>query len=104
MSQLEIEEFLAKPARTHSNYVDQLPYGAVFKKKNPTQRSVNEVYMRVKPVNYLCNSDLVTDNIFKGNCLVINMKKGTCFFMNGDTEIVRMKGKMQIEKEIAKND
>lgn len=99
MAQLEIEEFLAQPVRKHSNYLDQLPWGAIFKKKTPTNRNANEIYMRVKPVNYLCNSNLINDQISKNNCMVINLRKGTCFIMNGDTEIVRMRGKLQIEKE-----
>lgn len=99
MSQLEIEEFLAQPARKHNNYLDLLPWGAIFKKKIPSNRNTDDVFMRVKPVNYLCNSNLVNDAISKGNCLVINLKKGTCFIMDGATEIVRMKGAMKIQRE-----
>lgn len=42
-----------------------------------------DMLMRVKPVNFLCNSTIINDMISNGNCLVVNMDKGTCYIAEG---------------------
>ncbi len=63
--------------------VNELPFGEVAKHGAL-------ILTRVKPVNFLCNSTIINDMISKGNCLVVNLQKGTCFVMNGDTTVVRV--------------
>ena len=42
-----------------------------------------KILVRVKPVNFLCNSTIINDMISKGNVLVIDMAKGTCYITDG---------------------
>jgi hypothetical protein len=65
----------------------ELPFGEVAKHGTV-------LLARVKPVNYLCNSTIINDMISKGNCLCINLQKGTCFITNGDTQVQQVESKL----------
>jgi hypothetical protein len=87
MSQLAIEF----EERTFDLTLNTLPAGTVFKKEGTAA-----AYMKVKPVNFLNNSNLLSDVFARGDCVVINLHKGTCFVMPGNTQVIRMTGKMQL--------
>jgi len=63
-----------------------VPFGAHFVKPGDD----SQVYMRVKPVNWLLNSTLVNDCINKNKCFVVNIEKGTLFIMPGEKEVQRL--------------
>lgn len=48
---------------------------------------MDQIYIRVKPVNYLLNSSLITDCINRGKVIVVNLNKGTTFVIEGTREI-----------------
>lgn len=54
-----------------------------------------DMLMRVKPVNFLCNSTIINDMISKGNCLVVNTDKGTCYIVDGNKEVKRITSTLQ---------
>lgn len=88
MSQLEItfEE------RKYPLKAKDLPFGAVFKKSDSPA-----AYMKVKSVNFLNNSNVLSDVFARGDILTVNLHRGTLFAMSGNTDVVRLKGKMQLE-------
>jgi Tfp pilus assembly ATPase PilU len=45
--------------------------------------AAGKVLVRVKPVNYLCNSTIINEAISKGNVLVVDASKGTCYITDG---------------------
>jgi len=94
MSQLKIEfEERKYPLRAKD-----LPVGTVFKKEGHPA-----AYMKVKSVNFLNNSNLLSDVFARGDILTVNLHKGTVFVMSGDTAVVKLKGKMQLER-VKEND
>lgn len=89
MAQLEIEF----EDRQYPLKLKDLQFRTVFKRKdNPA------AYMKVKSVNFLNNSNLLSDIFARGDCLVVNLHKGTLFPMAGDTEVVILEGKMQLRR------
>ena len=42
-----------------------------------------KLLMRVKPVNYILNSALIVDAINRNKILVVNLEKGTTYFIEG---------------------
>jgi hypothetical protein len=88
MSQLSIEF----EERKFDLTLNHLPQGSVFKKQDSAA-----AYMKVKPVNFLNNSNLLADVFARGDCVVINLHKGTCFVMDGQTKVIKMTGKMQLK-------
>ena len=46
-----------------------------------------KLVMRVKPVNFITNSSLVTDVINRGKVFVVDIEKGTLFIADGETTI-----------------
>lgn len=89
MSQLQIEF----EDRIHSLTAKDIPFGGVFKKEGHPA-----AYMRVKSVNFLNNSTLLSDVFARGDVLTVNLNKGTVFIMSGDTKVMRLRGKMQLER------
>lgn len=53
--------------------------------------------MRVKPVNFLLNSDLINDCISRGRIFVANMAKGTLYTIEGSEIVVPANVKIQVE-------
>ena len=53
------------------------PFGTVVKQGT-------KLLMRLKPVNFLCNSTIINDAISKGNCTVADMQSGTVYITEGD--------------------
>lgn len=94
MSQLEIEF----AERKYPLKANQLPHGTVFKKADHPA-----AYMIVKSVNFLNNSNLLSDVFARGDILAVNLHKGTLFVMSGDTPVVKLKGRMQLER-VKEND
>lgn len=58
-----------------------------------------DMLMRVKPVNFLCNSTVITDVLARGDVLVVNTDKGTCYAMAGDTPVKRVISKLLWSEE-----
>lgn len=62
-------------------YLRQVSFGAFFVSTDPKYK---EVYQRVKPVNFLLNSNLVNDCINRDKVFVVNIQKGTLFIAPGN--------------------
>ena len=74
---------LELPELAVTNTINQLPFGKAFR----FERS-GQIHIRVKPVNYLLNSTLLTDVINRGKCIVSNVEKGTVYVVEGDREVM----------------
>ena len=89
---------------TISNKEDKLllkdiPHGETFHKKGE-----KNLFLKLKTVNFINNSTIITDMIYRGDCLVANLVSGTCFIMKGDTEVVTVDLDISIkEKKKEKN-
>lgn len=89
MSQLEI----SFEERCYPLKAKDLQTGQVFKKADSPA-----AYMKVKSVNFLNNSNLLSDVFARGDILTVNLHKGTLFVMSGETAVVKLKGKMSLER------
>lgn len=47
----------------------------------------DKICLRVKPVNFLLNSTLLTDCINKNKVFVVNLEKGTLFVIEGNAMV-----------------
>lgn len=57
-----------------------LPYGEVF--------TFNDSYrMKLKPTQFILNSNLVADVLNRADCFVCDIEKGTLFIMKGSTPL-----------------
>lgn len=63
--------------------IKDLRHGTCFYKKGDYSR----LLMKVKPVNYLLNSTLITDKIVYGDCMVVALASGTVYFTDGTCEV-----------------
>jgi hypothetical protein len=88
-NQLEIEF----AERQHTLQLKDIPVHTVFKKQDSAA-----AYMKVKSVNFLNNSNLLSDVFARGDCLVVNLHKGTLFVMDGMTKVQKLRGKMKLER------
>lgn len=70
-------------------------FGKPFKMING---GFDDIFIRVKPVNYLLNSTLLNDVINRGKCVVCNIRKGTIFVVEGDRRIVMVDAVIRIKK------
>jgi len=52
-----------------------------------TSDGSNKLLMRVKPVNFLLNSDLINDCINRGKVFVVDLAKGTLYITEGDKQV-----------------
>lgn len=59
----------------------QLPFGEVAKANGKT-------VMRLKPTQFLLNSNLVADVLNRNDCFVCNLELGTLYILPGSTPIV----------------
>lgn len=69
----------------------QIKHGVPFKFTD-----ADGVFMRVKPVNYLLNSSLITDCINRNKVMVVSLEKGTCFIAEGDRSVEILQAKLTI--------
>jgi hypothetical protein len=90
MKQLQIQ--FTEPIQTYS--ASQMKFGQVFQ-----YGADKRVMMRVKPVNYLTNSTLVTDCINRNKVFVIGLDKGTLFVIEGNAEVVPLNATLSVSKE-----
>ena len=56
--------------------IRSVPFGSWFSYKG-------KILMRVKPVQFLLNSTLVTDVINRGDCFVVDMETGNLYVTDG---------------------
>lgn len=73
------------PAKSESKVkrLKDIRHGTTFYKKGDYSR----LLMKVKPVNYLLNSTLITDKIVYGDCMVVALASGTVYFTDGTCEV-----------------
>ena len=71
--------------------LSRLQHGKLFRKSGS-----KDVYMKLKSVNYLNNSNLLSDVFARGDCLVASVNRGTVFVMEGKTVIVELKGNLSV--------
>jgi hypothetical protein len=50
-----------------------------------------DLYVRVSPAAYLMNSKTIKESITAGKVLVMSIKKGDVYFIQGDREVIRVK-------------
>ena len=68
-------------------YARDMHFAQTFRRKGLTG-----IYMRARPVSFLLNSTLVSECLSTGKVLIVDMEKGSCFFIKGDEEIVLISG------------
>lgn len=94
MSQLEIfEESLAEPG---APTLASLGFGKIFKLK----RGGKNTYMKVKTVNFLNNSEVLSDIFSRGDCLVVMLERGSVNYMKGATEVIKLTGTLKISRDV----
>lgn len=54
----------------------------------------HKIIMRVKPTGFLLNSNVIGDVLNRGDCLVVDMAKGTLYVMKLSTEVIPLKSKL----------
>jgi hypothetical protein len=91
MSQLSIEFEQEKTSPLLKN----LEPGKLFIIKG---RGAQKVYLKVKSINFLNNSNLLADVFARGDSLVVNLRAGTVSVMNGNTEIEECVGNLKVHK------
>ena len=68
------------------------PYGEILK--------VNGRYlMKLKPTQFILNSNLVSDVLNRADCFVCNIETGTLYVMQGETEAKIVEATMQITEK-----
>jgi hypothetical protein len=69
------------------------PYGEVLKHEG-------KYLMKLKPTQWLLNSNLVGDVLNRADCFVCNLESGTLYIMSGEREVEFIEATMHIsEKE-----
>lgn len=90
MAQLEIE-FETETCMTYA--LNKLDFGTLFRKLGHS-----ETYMRIKPVGFLNNSNILSDIFARGDCIVVCMNKGTVFPMKGNLEVIKLTGNLKVHR------
>lgn len=92
MSQLEIT--FEDKSDSDGPTIAQLAFGKIFKLKAGGRGT----YMRVKTVNFLNNSNLLSDVFSRGDCVVVLLERGTVSIMKGDKKVIPLEGNMKVRK------
>lgn len=71
------------------NYVDNLTINQIPFGQTCRLDGYDGYIMRVKPVNYLLNSTLVSDVINRNKCFVVNIETGNMFIVEGTRDAIR---------------
>ena len=56
------------------------------------------LFMRVKPVNFLTNSNLLNDIFSRGDALVVGLATGTLSYKSGGLEIEYVAAELRVKK------
>lgn len=92
MSQLEIE---FAPTESTKLRLRDLSFGQLFR----ISKAPHPVYMKVKSVNFLNNSTLLSDVFARGDCLVVDVRKGTVHVHSGEAIVVKLTGNLKVREE-----
>lgn len=92
MSQLSIQ--FEEKIETNIPLLRELTFGEIF---TPMKQGKN-TYMKVKSVNFLNNSNILSDVFARGDCLVVCLERGTISVMKGDLLVTRLEGTLTIKK------
>lgn len=68
------------------------PYGEILKVEG-------KYLMKLKPTQWLLNSNLVSDVLNRADCFVCNIETGTLYIMNGDKEVSYVDATMHITEK-----
>ena len=71
--------------------VESLPFGVPFRFRGKPA----DIHIRVKPVQFILNSSLVSDCINAHKCFVVNLTKGTLYIVPGDRFIDKVNAVIQ---------
>lgn len=83
------------PTATPHKLLKDIPHGTAFRLVRPPKLA--EALIKVKPVNFLCNSTILSDVFARGDCVVVNLAKGTVYISKGTTEIVLVDASVKIK-------
>jgi hypothetical protein len=73
-----------EPIENKFQKLGTLPFGSPF--RIPGVK--NKFYIRVKPVNWILNSNLVNDAINRNKCFVVALDTGTLGIKEGTLEVI----------------
>jgi hypothetical protein len=94
---MQIELFEDKPKFVSANTLNNLDFG--------TPVSIyGNICIRVKPVNFLLNSTLITDVINRGDVFIVNLTKGTMYTAEGKRKYTPLISKLMVKKHIHDED
>lgn len=66
----------------------------------PAQHNGNMV-MRVKATGFMLNSTIVADVYNRGDCLVVNLAKGTVYAVKGSDPVVPLVGNISMYRKLS---
>jgi len=69
--------------------ISSVPVGIVAK-----DEATGMILLRVKPTQFILNSNIVVDVLTRGDVFVVNMSKGTLFVMRGDRLVTPIVGEL----------
>lgn len=72
-----------------------IKFGSLFKYVGDSKT----VYMKVKAVNFLNNSNLLSDVFSRGDCLTVAMARGSLSIAKGSHEVIIMHGNLKVRPE-----
>jgi len=75
--------------------VEGIGFGVPFRFCTDKLCGSGDIHQRVKPVNFLLNSNLVNDCINRHKCFVVNAQKGTLFIVQGDRFVEKVQAVIQ---------
>lgn len=92
---MQVEFEFPDVAPTTLPKLSSIPFGKpfIFKLGNKSQPLI-----KVKPVNFLCNSSLLSDVFARGDCVVCNLTKGTVFVSPGTREVELIEASIKVKK------
>lgn len=93
MSQLEIE--FDESSKTICE-VKSLSTGQLFKIVGRGKYT----YMKVKSIGFLNNSDILSDVFARGDCLVVNMERGTVGVIKGTELAIKLSGSLKVKRMV----
>lgn len=76
----EQDDLFAKTLRV--NTIASIAFATPFHRQKSTA-----LFIKVKPINFLNNSNLLSDVFTRGDCIICNLETGTIFIVKGNEHI-----------------
>lgn len=96
MKMITQKELFAKEKKVNKQQLSKIGFAIPFLRNNAS----SSLFIKVKPVNFLNNSNLLSDVFARGDCIICNLETGTIFVAKG-TEEIKIWNAVILDKEIS---